>query len=175
MDQFPVILDTRGRHGFGEDGGATGDCQVRRSALPILETKKHTMPAQENSRRSNTPLIRNLDNRRRRKQRTPRAPQRAVRGDMDALLFAEVDNLLLRERRVVLDLVDGRHDGRLRQEFLEVLLAVVGDTDGPDLWRARELLHVLPGGDVRVRVVNVAGDAVGEFGEHGVVSFTTSF
>lgn len=26
MDQFPVILDTRGSHGFGEDGGATGDC-----------------------------------------------------------------------------------------------------------------------------------------------------
>ena len=130
------------------------------------------MPAQKNSRRSNTPLIRNLHNRRRREQRTPRAPQRTVRGDMNTLFFAKVDNLLLRERRVVLDLVDGWHDGRLRQEFLEVLLAVVGDTNRLDLAGAYQLLHALPGGDVRVRVVDVARDAVGEFGEHGVVSFS---
>lgn len=128
------------------------------------------MPAQKNSRRSNTSPIRNLHNRRRREQRTPRAPQRTVRGDMNTLFFAKVDNFLLREGRVVLDLVNGRDDGRLRQEFLEVLLAVVGDTDGLDLAGAHELLHALPGGDVGVGVVDVAGDAVGEFGEHGVVS-----
>lgn len=130
------------------------------------------MPAQKNRRRSNTPPIGNLHNRRCREQRTPRAAQRTVRGDVNALFFAKVDNLLLWEGRVVLDLVDGRDNGRLRQQFLEVLLAVVGDTNGLDLAGADELLHALPGGDVGVGVVDVAGDAVGEFGEHGVVSFS---
>jgi hypothetical protein len=44
---------------------------------------------------------------------------------VDALLLAEVDNLLLRERRVVLDLVDGGDDGSMREELLEVAFAVL--------------------------------------------------
>lgn len=44
---------------------------------------------------------------------------------MNALLLAEVDNLLLRETGVVLDLVDGGDDSGMRQKLLEVLLAVL--------------------------------------------------
>ena len=44
---------------------------------------------------------------------------------MDALLAAEVDDLLLAERGVVLDLVDGRGDGYVGEELLEVALGVL--------------------------------------------------
>lgn len=67
---------------------------------------------------------------------------------MDALLLAEIDNLLLRKAWVVLDLVDCRHDGSMWQELLQVSLAVIGDTDSFDFPGAHQLLHVLPGIDV---------------------------
>ena len=44
---------------------------------------------------------------------------------MDVLLLAQIDNLLLREARVVLDLVDGRADSCLGEELLKVRLAVL--------------------------------------------------
>jgi len=44
---------------------------------------------------------------------------------VNALLLAEVDNLLLRETGVVLDLVDGGDDSGMRQKLLEVLLTVL--------------------------------------------------
>jgi hypothetical protein len=44
---------------------------------------------------------------------------------VDAFLLAQVDNLLLREGRVVLDLVDSRDDGGVREELLEVAFAVL--------------------------------------------------
>lgn len=70
---------------------------------------------------------------------------------------------------MVLDLVDCRDNGSLGKEFLKVLHTVVGDTDGLDLAGVQELLHAFPGGDVGVRVVDVAG-AVCVLGEKGVIA-----
>lgn len=53
------------------------------------------------------------------------AAKRAVGHDMDALLLAQVDNLLLRKSRVILDLVDSRDNLGLGQQLLKVLLAVL--------------------------------------------------
>ena len=92
---------------------------------------------------------------------------------MNALLVAKVNNFLLRQRRVVLNLVGGGDNGGLRQELLEVLDAVVGDTNGLDLAGADELLHALPGGDVGVAVVNVARP-IWELGEDGMIACTKS-
>lgn len=85
----------------------------------------HTVPAKQNSSRSNTSLRRNLHNRLSSEQRATGAAERTVSGDMDADLITEIYNLLLRQRRVILDLVDGWHDRCLRQQFLEVLDAIV--------------------------------------------------
>lgn len=83
------------------------------------------MIAQQDSRRLDAVLLRDLDHGLGREQRAARAPQRAVRHDVDALLLAEVDDLLLGERRVVLDLVDGGDHGGVGEELLEVALAVL--------------------------------------------------
>lgn len=130
-----------------------------------------TVPAQQDRCRGNTLLLRDLDNRLRREERASRATEGAVRGDVDALGLAEVDDLLLRQGGVVLDLVDCGDDGGLGEELLEVANAVVGDADSLGLASGEELLHALPGGDVGVGVDDVAG-AVGVLGEHGVVAFT---
>lgn len=127
------------------------------------------MPTQQHRRRRNPLPLRDLHDRLRREQRTPRAPQRTVRRDVDPFFLAEVDDLLLRQGRMVLDLVHGGHDGDLGEEFLEVTLAVVGDADGFDFPCGQELLHALVGRDVGVGAVEVAR-AVGEFGEEGVIS-----
>jgi hypothetical protein len=58
-------------------------------------------------------------------ERAARAAERAVPHDVDALLLAEVDDLLLREGGVVLDLVDGGDDGGVGEELLEVAFAVL--------------------------------------------------
>jgi hypothetical protein len=65
---------------------------------------------------------------------------------VDALLLAEVNNLLLRAQWVVLDLVDGGNNGGFGKQLLEVLDRVVGDTNGLDLvgMRLDQLLEVLP-------------------------------
>lgn len=127
------------------------------------------MPTQQDSGRSDAFLIGNLHNRRCGEQRATSAAQRAVSSDMDTLFFAEIDNLLLWERWVVFDLVNSRDNSRLGQKLLEVFLAVVGDTNRFDLAGVQELLHALPGGNVRVGVDKVAG-AIGVLGEEGVVS-----
>lgn len=127
------------------------------------------MPAQQNSGRSDASLIGNLHNRCCSKQRATSAAQRAVSSNMDTLFFAEIDNLLLRQRWVVFDLVHSRNDSCLGQKLLEVFLAVVGDTNSFDLACVQELLHALPGGGVRVRVDEVAG-AIGVLRKEGVVS-----
>lgn len=93
---------------------------------------------------------------------------------MNALGFAEIDDFLLGQKWVVLDLVHSRDDGCLSEELLHVLDGVIRDADGLDfVWmRLDEFLHVLPCLDVCGAVIDVAG-AVFEFGEEGVVSFTT--
>lgn len=103
-------------------------------------------------------------------QRTPRTAQRTVRRDMDALLPAEIHNVLLRQVRVIFDLVDGRHDGDVREEVLQEAYAVVGDADGFGFAGLQELLHLLVGADVGPGRVEVAA-AVGVFGEFGVVAW----
>lgn len=128
-----------------------------------------TVPTQQHRRRAHTLPVGHLDDRVSRHERAARAAQRTVRRHVDALFLAEIDNLLLRQRRVVLDLVDGRDDGRLRQKLLQVPLAVVRHADGLDLARGQELLHVLPGLDVVVGADQVAR-AVRQLGEEGVVS-----
>lgn len=127
------------------------------------------MPAQKNRRRSHASLLRNLHNRRSLEQWASRAAQRTVRRDMNALFFTEVDNLLLRQRGVVFDLVHRGDNCGMRQQLLEIRLAVVGNSNGPNFARLQELLHALPGGDMGVSVVNVPG-AILELREEGVVS-----
>lgn len=128
-----------------------------------------TVPAQQNSSRSNASLLGHFNNRRCREERATRAAQRTVRSNNDALLLAEVDDLLLWERGVVLDLIYCRNNGSLGKEFLKVLHTVVGNANGLDLASGQKLLHALPGGDVGVRVVDVAG-AVRVLGEERVVA-----
>lgn len=53
------------------------------------------------------------------KQRRPRTPQRRIRSNMDALFPAEIDDFLLREERVVFNLVGGGHDARFGEQSLE--------------------------------------------------------
>lgn len=174
MDQIGAVgFDAGGSDGLGEDGGATGNWNklVKRSGKQRSSDKgKRTVPAQQNSSGSNTALLGNGHDRLGSEQRATGAAQRAVRGDVDALLVAEVDDLLLWQGGVVLDLVGGGDDGGLGQELLQVLDAVVGDADGLDLAGADELLHALPGRDVGVTVDDVPR-AVGELGEDGVVAF----
>ena len=94
---------------------------------------------------------------------------------MDALLLAEVDDLLLGQERVVLDLVGSGDDGCLSKQLLEVLDGVVGDADGFDFVGVclDELLKALPGVYVSDAVVDVTG-AVFELGEQWVVSWLLS-
>lgn len=83
------------------------------------------MITQQNSRRLNPMLLGNLDHRLSAGHRATGASKRRVRHDVDALLLAKVDNVLLGKLRVVLDLVDGWDDGGVREEFFEVTLAVL--------------------------------------------------
>lgn len=83
------------------------------------------MVAQQDGRWLDAVLLSDLDNGLCREKRTTRAAQRAVGHDVDLVLLAEVDNLLLRQSRVVFNLVDGGDDGSMREELLEVTLAVL--------------------------------------------------
>jgi hypothetical protein len=91
---------------------------------------------------------------------------------VDALVFAEVDYFLLRQQRVVFDLVDGWCDGGFGKELLHVLDRVVCDANGLYFIGVclDEFLEVLPCLHVCDAVVDVAG-AVFEFGEERVVSW----
>lgn len=102
-------------------------------------------------------------------QRTPGAPQRTIRRDVDALASAEVDHVLLWQIRVVFDLIDGRHGGDVGEEFLEELHAVIGYPDHFHFARVQEALHLLVGLDMCPGRVKVPA-AVGVFGESGVVA-----
>lgn len=71
-------------------------------------------------------LLGNLDDWLGSEQRTARAAKRAVGHDVDALLLAELDDLVLRQAGVVLNLIDGGDDlGIGGEELLEVALAVL--------------------------------------------------
>ena len=83
------------------------------------------MVAQENGGRRHAALLGDLDDRFGLQQRSARAAQRAVGHDADALLLAQIDNLLLRQGRMVLDLVDGRDYFAVREQLLEICFAVL--------------------------------------------------
>jgi len=138
----------------------------------VANARPLTMVTQQHRSGSNAMLLRHLPDLLVLEQRRPRAAQRTVRRDVNALLLAEVNDFLLGQQRVVFDLVGGGDDGGLREELLEVLDRVVGDADGFDLvWVGLdEGFEVLPGLDVGYAVVDVAG-AVFEFGEERVVSW----
>lgn len=83
------------------------------------------MVAEEDGRGRDTLLLGNFDNRLSGHDGTASAAERAVGLNVDTLLLAEVDDLLLRKAGVVLDLVDGGDDGGMRQKLLKVSLAVL--------------------------------------------------
>ena len=93
------------------------------------------MIAQKNGGGTDAVLLRNLNDGLVLEQRRPGAAQRAVGRDVDPLCVAKVDDLLLGEKRVVLDLVGGGHDGGSGEQLLQVLDRVVRDADGLDLVR----------------------------------------
>lgn len=127
------------------------------------------MPAEQNSSRGNAALVGDGDDRLGSEEGAASAAERAVSSDVNTLLLTEIDDLLLRQRGVVLNLIGSGDNGGLGQELLQVLDTVVGDTNGPNFSGADELLHALPGSNVLVRVVNVPR-SIGELGEDVVVS-----
>ena len=83
------------------------------------------MVAQQDGRCRNAAPLGDLDYGLGLEQRPARAAERAVGHDADALLPAQVDNLLLRQGRVVLDLVDSGDDLAVREQLLQVQFAVL--------------------------------------------------
>lgn len=134
------------------------------------EREEHTVPTQQHRRRSYTPLLRNLHHGLGREQRTTGRSQWTIRLDQNTFGLAEIDNFLLRQVRMVLNLVCGGHNGCFGQQLLEIGHTEVGDANGLDFACGRQFLHVFPSVDVVVAEDHVARDAVGEFGEEGMVS-----
>lgn len=83
------------------------------------------MVAQQDGSRRNSLLLSNLDDWLGAHQRAACASQRAVGHDMNSMLPAEVNNLLLGKAGVVLNLVDSGDNGGVWDELLEVFLAVL--------------------------------------------------
>lgn len=108
------------------------------------------MVAEEDSRRADAVLLGDLVDVLVFEERRACAAERAVRGDVDALLLAVIYDFLLGKKRVVLNLVGGGDNGGLRKKLLEVLDRVVCDTNGLDLVGVGldQLLETLPGVDV---------------------------
>lgn len=82
----------------------TNELATESSNLPS-EGRERTMPAQQDRRRVHVSFPCNLHNRFRSEKRTARGPQWTVRLDNNALLFTEIDDFLLRQLRVVFNLV----------------------------------------------------------------------
>lgn len=129
-----------------------------------------TMVAQQHSTGRNVMLLSNLLNLLLLEQRRSSASQRTVCSNQDTLFLAVIHNFLLRQVRVVLNLVCGGGDFGFLHEFFQEGDGEVGDTDGLCLSGGEELFHLLPGLGVGPGCVEVAG-AVGVFGEFGVVAF----
>ena len=75
--------------------------------------------------------------------------ERRVRGENDPFLIAILLELEGRQARVHLDLIRRRDDRRFLQENLEQCHREVRHSDGADLPRSQELLHIPPGLDIR--------------------------
>lgn len=83
------------------------------------------MIAQQDGGRADVVLLGNLEDVLVLEQGPASASKRAVRHDVNTLLLAEINNLLLRQSGMVLDLVDCGNDSGLTEELLQVLLAVL--------------------------------------------------
>jgi hypothetical protein len=102
------------------------------------------MKTQQNGNRRDIVFLGNLNHRLRSCQRASSTTQRAVGGDVDPLRLAKVDDFLLREGRVVLDLIDGGHSCSVGKQLLQVADAVVRNADCSDLACLQQLLHFFP-------------------------------
>lgn len=153
-DELAVLVDARRCHGLGEDGRVAGE-----------------VVGEENGGRSDIVFLCHGDDTLVLEKRRPCATEGAVGGDVNALLLAEINNLLLGQERVILDLIGSRHNGGLCEQLFKVLDGVVGNTDGLDLLGVGldQLLEVLPCVDMCDGVVDVTA-AVLELREKGVVS-----
>lgn len=128
------------------------------------------MPAEQNGRRRYIPLLRDFNNRFGTEQRTSCTSERTISRDKNAGFLAVLQDLILGQKRVVLDLVDSWDDAGMGEELLEVLDAVVRNPDGLHFTGCQQFLHGFPGVDVGGIVEDVAG-AIWEFGEEGVRSY----
>lgn len=133
------------------------------------------MPTQQHGSRLHFVLLRNLQDQLLLEEWPAGRAERAVGHDMDTLLLGQAHDIVLRQRRVVLELVHRRYHLGHREELLQVPPGVVGDAHGAGLLARAlggiyELLHLLP----RVRVVVPLPDdvarPVGELGELVVVA-----
>jgi len=82
------------------------------------KTKKPTVVAQQHRRRLDAVLLGDPHHRLGREEGTPRAAERRVGHDVDAVGTAEVHDLLLWKGGMVLDLVDGWDYGAMREELV---------------------------------------------------------
>lgn len=156
-DQVMVRFDACWMDGFWKNGAAACHWEMGQYLIDIEKKKiQHTLPTQKDRRWRYPLLLGNLHDRFDGQQRTSRASQRTVRRDVNALFMAEIHDFLLRQVRMILDLVHRGHDRCLGQELFEVWLAVVGDANGLGLSRAHELFHVFPCLDVRMAVNYIA-------------------
>lgn len=128
------------------------------------------VPTQEYIPLSHTVFLGELFHPRVGEERPARRAEGTVRFDDDAVFLAQVDDLFLREERVVFDLVDGGDDAAVGEELFEVFGAVVADAYRLDFARRQQLLHGVPGLHVRVRPDHVARAVVGKHGELFVVA-----
>ncbi len=138
------------------------DIQVLRKPVLVIALRNDSdaplrRPPQQNLRRRLALLLRDLLDHRVLQQRSrdlglchvelekALRPEGRVRGDGDALGGAQVDQLLLRQERVVLDLKCGRADAGVAQQVEYQAAAVVGDADAARQPVVHKALHRVPG------------------------------
>ena len=127
------------------------------------------MVADQNCTRTNVVLLRHFLHTFLLEQRAAGAAEWAVRLHQDTLLFAKVDNLLLRQVGVVLDLVGGGDNSCLAQQLLQVGNAEVRNANRLHLATLLHRLHPLPRIHIRPLSVEIAR-AVLVLGEEWVVA-----
>jgi hypothetical protein len=95
------------------------------SNLHISTLQTLTMIAQKYASRCNIPFLGNLRDRSLIHHRCSCATQWTICCNVDPFRFAEVDDVLLREGRVILNLIDRRHDRSVRKQFFKIFHTVV--------------------------------------------------
>lgn len=88
---------------------------------------------------------------------------------MDTLFLAQIDNLLLWQRRMVFNLVDRWDNRGFGQQLFQILHTVIGNSDGLGLAGLGNFLKFLPSLRVGPVCEEIAG-TVGMFGEFLIIS-----